>query len=308
MRLNLDQLEAKLQSLVEDQLVGVIPGLKVEDRMIQRLASALKQNIVRQKDESAVSPNVFTLVVAPVSSSLWKEPGTLEALKNIIIKAGKDVGLEFASQPTITITIDESYAPEEISVVASHKLEPVEDTQGMETNINDRVDASENIPENAFLIIEGVKVHPLNETVVNIGRRLENNLVIDDPRVSRNLAQLRAIKGRFVLFDLNSTGGTFVNGQRTSQTVLYPGDVISLAGVALIFGQDNPPPRPDLVETSPLEGDSGTSERPTATLNQQTVDILGRDKGVHRLEIVLPVEGIVSDIADILLTSIHHQA
>jgi pSer/pThr/pTyr-binding forkhead associated (FHA) protein len=127
------------------------------------------------------------------------------------------------------------------------------------------------------LIVEGVKVHPLNEPVVNIGRRLENQLVIDDPRVSRNHAQLRAIKGRFVLFGLNSTGGTFVNGQRTSQTVLYPGDVISLAGVALIFGQDNPPPRPDLANTAPLEADPGLSERPTATLEHKTVD-LGSDK------------------------------
>ncbi len=55
-----------------------------------------------------------------------------------------------------------------------------------------------------ILIIEGVKVHPLKETVVNIGRRLENHLVIDDPRISRNHAQLRAIKGRFVLFDLKT--------------------------------------------------------------------------------------------------------
>ena len=116
-------------------------------------------------------------------------------------------------------------------------------------------------------------MHPLTEPVVNIGRRLENQLVIDDPRVSRNHAQLRAIKGRFVLFDLNATGGTFVNGQRTSQTVLYPGDVISLAGVALIFGQDNPPPRPDLGDTGPVEREPGTSERPTATVEQKTVDI-----------------------------------
>ena len=273
MKLNLDQLEAKLQSLVENQLVEVLPGLKVEDRMISRLASALKQNIIQQKDESAVAPNVYTLIVGADSSPVWREPGTLDALKNIITKAGRDIGLKFASQPTITITMDESLGPGEVSVVASHKLEPVADTRGMPNPSGDRAEAGDNIPENAFLIIEGVKVHPLNENVVNIGRRLENNLVIDDPRVSRNHAQLRAIKGRFVLFDLNSTGGTFVNGQRTSQTVLYPGDVISLAGVALIFGQDNPPPRPDLAETSPLEGEPGTSERPTATINQQTVDI-----------------------------------
>src|ERR671924_2415152 len=120
------------------------------------------------------------------------------------------------------------------------------------------------VPPNAFLIsVESGKTHPLDKGLINIGRRLENQLVIDDARVSRNHAQLRAVKGRYVLFDLNSTGGTFVNGQRTSQTVLYPGDVISLAGVALIFGQDNPPPGPDLSGTSPLNPDPGTSERPT---------------------------------------------
>lgn len=286
MKLNLGQLEAKLQSLVEDQLVGILPGLKVEDRMIQRLATALKQNVVQQQDQGAIAPNVFTLIVATDSSSMWKEQNTLDALKSIIIKAGKEVGLKFLSQPAITITTDDTYAPGEVSVIASHKLEPVADTQGMPTTSNEAGEVAENIPENAFLIIEGVKVHPLNETVVNIGRRLENNLVIDDPRVSRNHAQLRAIKGRFVLFDLNSTGGTFVNGQRTSQTVLYPGDVISLAGVALIFGQDNPPPRPDLAETSPIEKDLSTSERPTATLDQQTVDIRSdrhqTDKSIYK--------------------------
>jgi pSer/pThr/pTyr-binding forkhead associated (FHA) protein len=43
-----------------------------------------------------------------------------------------------------------------------------------------------------------------------------------------------------MLFDLNSSGGTFVNGQRIDQSILYPGDVVSLAGVTLIFGQDLP--------------------------------------------------------------------
>jgi hypothetical protein len=49
--------------------------------------------------------------------------------------------------------------------------------------------------------------------------------------------------------------------------------------VALIFGQDNPPPRPDLANTSPLDIDAeaGRSERPTAVLsntsNTNTVDL-----------------------------------
>ena len=274
MKLRLEQLEAKLQRLVEDQLAGILPGLKLEDRVIQHLSTAVKENIVQQKDDSPLAPNVYTLIVATETSPMWKEQRTIDTLKSIITTAGKDVGLKFIGQPIITITTDDTFSAEEVRVVASHKLEPVGETQGMlNTTTGGASGEISGIPENAFLIIEGVKVHPLNESVVNIGRRLENQLVIDDPRVSRNHAQLRAIKGRFVLFDLNSTGGTFVNGQRTSQTVLYPGDVISLAGVALIFGQDNPPPRPDISNTTPLDIESGMNERPTAVINQRTVDL-----------------------------------
>jgi pSer/pThr/pTyr-binding forkhead associated (FHA) protein len=272
--LKLDLLEAKIQKLVEDQLAGILPGVKLEDRVIQRLATAVRENVVQQKDDRVIAPNEFTLIVSTDTSPMWKEQSTIEALKKIITTAVRDVGLKFITQPSIIITTDDTFSAEEIRVVASHKLEPLAETQGMQmSSTTQELEEGENIPENAFLIIEGVKVHPLNQTVVNIGRRLENQLVIDDPRVSRNHAQLRAIKGRFVLFDLNSTGGTFVNGQRTSQTVLYPGDVISLAGVALIFGQDNPPPRPDLANTAPLESEPGASERPTATLENKTVDL-----------------------------------
>lgn len=276
MMLKLEQLEANLQKLVEDHLAGIIPGLKLEDRVIQHLATALRENIVQQKNDSPLAPNVYTLIVSTETSPMWKDQQTLDTLRNIITTAGRDAGLKFVGQPIITITTDDTYSAKEVRVVASHKLEPVGETQGMQNAGGAAPDESNAIPENAFLIVEGVKVHPLNEAVVNIGRRLENQLVIDDPRVSRNHAQLRAIKGRFVLFDLNSTGGTYVNGQRTSQTVLYPGDVISLAGVALIFGQDAPPPRTDLANTSPLDLEPGMNERPTAVIdrnNQNTVDL-----------------------------------
>ncbi len=100
---------------------------------------------------------------------------------------------------------------------------------------NDLVEA---IPANAFLIVEGGRIFPLSQVVINIGRRVDNHLTIEDPRVSRLHAQLRVIKGQFVLFDLNSTGGTSVNGKRIKKASLNPGDVVSLAGVLLVYGQD----------------------------------------------------------------------
>ncbi len=105
------------------------------------------------------------------------------------------------------------------------------------------------IPPNAFFVMEGGKTFPLDQPTINIGRMLDNDLVLDDPRVSRRHAQLKAVDGHFVLSDTNSTGGIFVNGRRVSETILYPNDSISLAGVILTFQQDEPLPRPDLADT-----------------------------------------------------------
>jgi pSer/pThr/pTyr-binding forkhead associated (FHA) protein len=107
----------------------------------------------------------------------------------------------------------------------------------------------DNLPLNAFLTIEGLRIYPLVKAIINIGRSLENDLVIDDLRVSRNHAQLRAVNGQFVLFDLKSTRGTSINGHRIAQAILYPHDTISLGGVLLTFNQEDPAPRPDLIDT-----------------------------------------------------------
>jgi pSer/pThr/pTyr-binding forkhead associated (FHA) protein len=117
------------------------------------------------------------------------------------------------------------------------------------------------LPENAFLIIEGTKAVPLNQTVITVGRHHDNMVVIDDPRVSRHHMELRAIQGRFVLFDLGSSGGTYVNGQRTSQAVVYPGDVISLAGVTVHFVKDVTSPNRSRGNTTyfPGQGERGTA-------------------------------------------------
>lgn len=261
--MNLKELESRLQSMIEVDLLNLLPGRKVEDVIVQKLAAAIHLSATTQVDGSSTAPNAFTLVLHPESAAKWQDRQLLAILLHSISSVTQEAGFRITMSPTILIATDENLSLNDARVVASHRNEPMAETSAspLETG---KPEEQSKIPDNAFLIVEGVKVFPLNLPVVNIGRRLDNQLVIDDPRVSRNHAQLRAIKGRFVVFDLNSTGGTFVNGQRASQTVLYPGDVISLAGVALIFGQDNPPPRPDLKETAPLS--RATTDRPTAIL------------------------------------------
>jgi pSer/pThr/pTyr-binding forkhead associated (FHA) protein len=70
---------------------------------------------------------------------------------------------------------------------------------------------------------------PLEGDQLTIGRDSSNGVAINDAEVSRKHARLTFQGGKFVIEDLGSTNGTFVNGQRlTGPHVLKGGDVVSL--------------------------------------------------------------------------------
>jgi len=260
----LDDIESRLQGLLEVQLLKYLPGYRSEDGIIQRLAVALHSNL-KQQEEMTLAPNVYVVVAHPSTLTRWRvEPRLLEGLSTALFTVGSESGYVFLGKPTVTTAADVSMSTEEVRILSSYSSTNVADTKGIPSS-HKTVPSPEIIPSNAFLIIHGTQVVPLNKVVINIGRRLDNQVVIDDPRVSRLHAQLRVVKGRFVLFDLNSSGGSFVNGQRITQSVLYPGDVISLAGVNLIFGQDLPTGRSSEDGTRPS---TFSADRPTAILKK----------------------------------------
>jgi predicted component of type VI protein secretion system len=79
---------------------------------------------------------------------------------------------------------------------------------------------------------------PIVKTLLSIGRGLDNDLVIDDPRVSRHHSQITFRHSHYLLRDLRSTNGTFVNGQPIEAVVLAPGDVVSIGGFEMLFEQE----------------------------------------------------------------------
>ncbi len=262
--MKMNEFEKRLETLIEVHLPNYFPLVKKENKVAQQLAAAVQNNLTEKK-EGKVAPHAYTLVAHPDLVAEWKDDSELiENFKQTLKDSADEAGLSFTAPLSFSLATDPELNNDEIKILISQEMNDIADTKGMNTQ---KKEATENIPNNAFLIIHGTKVFPLRQSVVDIGRRMENTLTIDDPRVSRNHAQLRAVDGHFVIFDLNSTGGTYVNSQRSHQSVLYPGDVISLAGVPLIYGQDNPPHRADLRETSPFNDSSASANRQTAILS-----------------------------------------
>jgi hypothetical protein len=71
-------------------------------------------------------------------------------------------------------------------------------------------------------------IYPLEAPEIIIGRDASNGVAINDAEVSRKHAKLSLHGSAYVIQDLGSTNGTFINGQRITGTqVLNPGDTVS---------------------------------------------------------------------------------
>ena len=90
-----------------------------------------------------------------------------------------------------------------------------------------------------FLIINK-QIIPLTKTVTTLGRQLENDIVFHEEFLSRFHAEIVHENDKYVLYDKDSTSGTFVNGRRIDRCVLNSGDLVSLANIYIMFVNNNP--------------------------------------------------------------------
>jgi len=86
----------------------------------------------------------------------------------------------------------------------------------------------------------------LEEPVLRIGRDSSNEIQVHDTEVSRRHAEIRQSDGDFAVSDLESSNGTFVNGQRVSRHQLSSGDQIQVGGTLMLFTGRSEEPAEDL--------------------------------------------------------------
>lgn len=91
-------------------------------------------------------------------------------------------------------------------------------------------------------VIEGLeRGHVFDALVppITIGREEDNDIQLNDERVSRVHAKIQEDGGKVILTDLNSTNGSRVNGHPVQLRVLRPGDHLQIGRCTLLYGSDS---------------------------------------------------------------------
>lgn len=241
MRSPLEQIERRLKTIIEAS-ASLFGGTNRQEELARQLATALYEQLPAQLDGNGTAPDQFTVYLNPENVTAWQQPQWMDWLSQIISNALQDAGYGSILRPSIQVAPAAEMPINSLRITAIHSAELLGSTAALPVTSELHAIAvpADAIPANAYLIVQGSQTVPLDRLVFNIGRRSDNDLVLDDPRVSRTHLQIRANRGRFYLFDLNSTGGTLVNGSLIREHQLEAGDVIQVAGISLIYGEDSP--------------------------------------------------------------------
>ena len=236
------QFEERVQALVEGGFARLFAGRLQPREVALRLARAMEDGATLDSHETLAAPNRYIVHLHPADHAalLDVHPDLESSLAEDIVALAREGGLRLETSPEVALVSDPAVAVHTIAVQADHVDAVRQTTRLLVERDLQRGDAPSEAPPllPAYLVLDGDRYVLLDRSVINVGRRRDNTIVLDDRRVSRHHCQLRYRFGEFVLYDLASRGGTFVNDARISECVLRSGDVLSLAGVKLVYVVD----------------------------------------------------------------------
>lgn len=83
-----------------------------------------------------------------------------------------------------------------------------------------------------------IKEIKLDKPSVTLGRKPDNDIVLDHPTISGHHCKIYSSGGTYFVEDLNSTNGTFVNGKKVMKAGIHSNDVIGIVKYSIVFTED----------------------------------------------------------------------
>jgi hypothetical protein len=240
MKSRLDQIEGKIKTLMEGNS-SIFPWVDNRSSLIHKLLESIQECLEDLGDETGILPVQFLIYMNARDRQIFEKQEDWQlVVNNFITELAVELGYHVEKKIDLQLVTRQSLSRGEFQVDAITNSQLDGQTNAVPISPN-KTEKFDDPPQcTSYLLMEDESLFPLEMPVTNIGRKSNNHLVINDLRVSRTHAQIRAVSDGFIIFDIGSSGGTYINGERISQRKLKPGDVISLAGIKLIFTEDLP--------------------------------------------------------------------
>lgn len=262
MRSRLDLLEDRIKKIIENS-AAIFPWMDQHAVLTRQLVEAFHLYLNTLEIEGNILPSHFRIYMNNEEAEKWKAGSEYQnAMAGILSDTAQELGYKFENALMVELVARNVLKTGEIIFKSIVDNEDFGQTNAVPViaRVNNKT-SEKKIRTSAYLMLDEFHTFSLDKPVINIGRRSSNHLVLDDLRVSRTHAQIRWVQNSFMIFDIGSTGGTYVNGERITQHRLQSGDVISLAGITMIYSEeDNPSDTRPTSHTSEMKSSTGSEE------------------------------------------------
>ena len=214
----LKRIEQKLEKIVEGTFTRVFPSSVKPIELGKRIRRVLEDKKTIGVQGQIIIPNRYVISLSP--KDLENIESIQESIQREISSSIRDHANDenYHFQGTLTV---------EIFSNSSLKTGSIE-VDGLFEENKGGFPPGSLIDENGERLI-------ITEQKLSIGRDTKSTMQVVDVEVSRNHAEIRLLNTSFVLIDLQSTNGTFVNGQRVQEHTLQNFDQIKIGSTILLF-------------------------------------------------------------------------
>jgi hypothetical protein len=227
----IDRFEALAEQIVEGTFGKLFRSPLHPSEVMRRLARAMEDGAAEEDGHTAF-PNRYDVWLSPVDLEELTARGVRSPEQEIerwLWFLAQELSGEFVGPLSVSLRPKAGLRSGEIEVTAvrTGAEGPSADTREMAVSIAGQCEAE------GWCLVSAGGTWQLGRLLVRVGRALENDVILEDPSVSRFHLELHWRDGGYSLMDRDSTNGTLLNGR-----ILEPGEEIRLqAGDGILAGK-----------------------------------------------------------------------
>jgi hypothetical protein len=246
----LRSLESKIAGLVEGTFSRAFRSEVRPVEIARRLAREMEEHKSFSVSRTYV-PNEYRVYLSPRDRERFSsyEEALAAELGGYLLEHARRERLAMLSKPVIEFETDDRLGLGEFGIQTrvvqpdQEPSQPVGEEESGRTMIYSTAgrvaepleERARSRQQNALLLVDGKRM-VVGPAGVTLGRSRQCDVVLEDPNISRQHAEIRPRGGAWVLTDLGSTNGSLINGRRIDHPeVVKPGDEIEIGTSVIKF-------------------------------------------------------------------------